>query len=289
MQAETENTAALMAGGGLVFPMFMAALGCDRVFEHHQAAIEAATKELSTWDEVRGIIIYGSVAHGFALENSDVDVKIVCTDDFFAAKEHMGNISYFDRGATQYEGGYVDGEFITPTHIEQIAADGSEPARFDFRDAIVTFDRLGGLEDLVRGAARYPVEQKRRKMIRFHAQFSAWKAYYYEALRRDNHYLAHLSALQFALYAGRLFLAYNETLFPGHKWFLQVLSGVAQKPAGLMRCLNTLVDQKRAEDVERLYNMVSGFTDWPRDPNQDRQFLWGVHKGRLEDFPFAAD
>lgn len=266
-----------------------AALGCDTVFEHHQAAIEAATKELSTWDEVLGVIIYGSVAHGFALENSDVDIKIVCTDDFFTAKEHMGNVSYFDRDATPYEGGYVDGEFITPMHIERIAADGSESARFDFQDAIVTFDRQGGLEDLVRGAARYPVVQKRRKMVRFYAQFSAWKAHYYEALRRDNHYLAHLSALQFALYAGRLFLAYNETLFPGHKWFLQVLSGVPQKPAGLMRCLNTLVDQKRAEDVERLYNMVSDFACWPHDSSQDRQFLWDVRMGRIEDFPFAAD
>lgn len=259
------------------------------VFEHHKAAMEAATKELSAWDEVLGVIIYGSVAHGFALENSDVDVKIVCTEDFFAAKEHTGNIGYFDRSATHYEGGYVDGEFTTWSRIEQIAAEGSEPSRFDFQDAIVTFDRLGGLEELTKRAARYPVEQKQKKMLRFYAQFSAWKMHYYEALRRDNRYLAHLAALQFALYAGRLFLAYNETLFPWHKWFLTVLASVPQKPAGLMRCMNVLIEQKRAEDIERLYNMVSNFTCWPRDFNQNQQLLRDIHTGRMDDFPFISD
>ncbi|MFT8888460.1 MAG: nucleotidyltransferase domain-containing protein [Ethanoligenens sp.] len=263
--------------------------GVIGVFEHHQAAIRAATKELSAWDEVLGVIIYGSVAHGFALENSDVDIKIVCTEAFFSAKERAGNIGYFDRGATHYEGGYVDGEFTTLARIERVAADGTEPARYDFQDAIVTFDRSGGLEKLARQAARYPVEQKHSKLLRFYAQFSAWKLHYYEALRRDNRYLAHLSALQFALYAGRLFLAHNETLFPWHKWFLQVLSSVPQKPAGLMRCMNTLIDQKRAEDIERLYNMVSDFTDWPRDLDQNQQLLRDIHTGRMEDFPFASD
>lgn len=259
------------------------------MFEHHRAAIAAVTKELSAWDDVIGVIIYGSVAHGFAMENSDVDVKIVCTDALFSAKEHAGDIGYFDRGATDYEGGFVDGEFTTIAHIKRVAAAGSEPARYDFQDAIVTFDRLGGLEDLVRQAARYPVEQKQKKMMRFYAQLSAWKLHYYEALRRDNRYLAHLSALQFALYAGRLFLAYNETLFPWHKWFLQVLSVVPQKPAGLMRCMNALIDQKRAEDIERLYNMVVEFTQWPHDSGQNRQLLRDIHTGRMEDVPFAVE
>lgn len=255
------------------------------MFEHHRAAIKAATKELSSWDEVLGVVIYGSVAHGFALENSDVDIQIVCTEDFFAAKAHTGNIGYFDRGATHYEGGYVDGEFTTVARIEKIAENGSEPARFDFQDAMVTFDRTGSLEELVRRAACYPMKQKKEKMLRFYAQFSAWKMHYYEALRRDNRYLAHLSALQFALYAGRLVLAYNETLFPWHKWFLKVLSDVPKKPAGLMRCMNMLIDQKRAEDIERLYNVVSDFTYWPRDFNQNQQLLRDIHTGRIEDFP----
>ncbi len=261
-------------------------MGCDRVFKHHRAAILAVTKQLSAWDGVDGILIYGSVAHGFALENSDLDVKIVCSDAFYAARARAGNTGYFDRSATDYEGGFVDGEFTTVSQIRRVAANGSEPARYDFKDAIVTFDRLGGLNELAHEAARYPVEQKMRKMMRFYAQFSAWKLHYYEALRRDSRYLAHLSALQFALYGGRLILAYNETLFPWHKWFLQVLSTVPKKPAGLMRCMNTLIDQKRAEDIERLYNLVTGFADWPHNAEENRYFLNEFEGGSSEEPPF---
>lgn len=259
------------------------------VFEHHQAAITAVTEEMSAREDVLGVLICGSVAHGFALENSDVDVKIVCTDALYGALAQAGNTDYFDRTATHYEGGYIDGEFISVDSIRQTAQNGSEPMRFDYQDAIVTLDRRGDLAGLAAQAACYPVEHKRENLTNFYGQFCAWKWYYYEALRRDNRYLAHLSALRFALFAGRLILAYNELLFPWHKWFLRVLADAPKQPAGLMRCMNTLIEQKRAEDVERLYNMVSDFTYWPRDKRSTRQILREVGRKGLDELPFAAD
>jgi len=36
------------------------------------------------------------------------------------------------------------------------------------------------------------------------------------------------------LYGGRALLAYNEMLFPFHKWFLRVLAEAEHKPEGIL-------------------------------------------------------
>lgn len=244
---------------------------------------------MSSREDVLGVLVCGSVAHGYAMESSDVDVKIVCTDALYQSLRDAGRTEYFDRTATHYEGGYIDGEYICMDTVRSVAQSGTEPMRYDYRDAIVALDKRGGLAGLAAQAARYPTERKQGNMRQFYGQFCAWKWYYYEALQRDNHYLAQLSALRFAHFGGRLLLAYNERLYPWHKWFLHELAAVPQKPAGLMRCVNTLVEQKRAEDVERLYNMVSDFAYWPRDKRTTRQMMREIGRSGLDGLPCAAD
>lgn len=41
------------------------------MYKHHIAAIETLTNKLKVRDEVLGVIIGGSIAHGFASEDSD--------------------------------------------------------------------------------------------------------------------------------------------------------------------------------------------------------------------------
>jgi hypothetical protein len=212
----------------------------------------------------------GSVAHGYAIDNSDVDIFIVYADSDYDARIKAGNISYFDTDSTDYEGGYIDGKATSADFIRKTALRGSEPARYAFKNALVTFDRAGGLDALVADAARYPTAHKNENIAKFYAQFQTWRWYYYEALKRGSRYLTETSVMKCAFFAGRLILAYNETLYPGHKWFMRELSAVKDKPDGLIGCINGTLEQKRAENVEKLYNLISGFTRWPDDG------LWSV-------------
>jgi hypothetical protein len=251
------------------------------MYTHHASAIAGATEKLKAQDEVLGVILGGSVAHGYAIENSDVDIMIVYSDEEYEKRLKSGDLSYFDTDSTDYEGGYIDGKATCDGLIKKVAEIGSEPARFAYKDGVVTFDRVGGLEDLVRAASSYPLAHKRENIEKFYAQFQTWRWYYYEALKRGNRYLIDVSVTNYVLFAGRLILAYNETLYPYHKWFMRVLDSVKNKPEGLLPCLNGTIEQKKAENIEKLYNMITKFAQWPSDKNWSVRFMLDCELGWL--------
>lgn len=232
------------------------------MYNHHKIAIETITNKLKARDEVLGVIIGGSVAHGFANEKSDIDLMIVLSDEGYEEARRTSNISYYETEATQYEEGYVDGKYTSAAFIKKVADFGSEPAKFAYKDAIVTYSSIPGLEQLVRDASGYPAERKIENMDKFYAQFEAWKWYYYEGLKKNNNYLIDFSLANYVLFAGRLVLTYNETLYPYHKWFLRVLDSVKNKPENLLTHIDSVLKKKDAESVEELYNSITGFHKW---------------------------
>jgi predicted nucleotidyltransferase len=242
------------------------------MYEHHKKAIETITNKLESRSEVLGVILGGSVAHGFANEKSDIDLMIVLSDQEYERAKKAANISYYETEATPYEEGYVDGKYTSAAFIKRVIESGSEPARFAYKDAIVTYSEIPGLEQLVKDAARYPVERKQENMVKFYAQFEAWKWYYYEGLKRSNEYLMDFSLPNYVLFAGRLILAYNETLYPYHKWFLKVLESVEQKPAGLLDQISGVLKKKDPESVEALYNSITSFHNWTASDKH-----WSTH------------
>jgi len=74
---------------------------------HHQKAIEAITRKMSAKPEVLGLIIGGSVAHGYAEAQSDIDIMIVVSDEDFDRAIRTREVGYFETESAPYEGGYV--------------------------------------------------------------------------------------------------------------------------------------------------------------------------------------
>ncbi|NLU42838.1 MAG: hypothetical protein GXX08_11625, partial [Firmicutes bacterium] len=102
-----------------------------------------------------------------------------------------------------------------------------------------------------------------------------------EAKKIRDAYLLSQAVSNYVLFAGRLILAHNEELYPFHKWFLRVLRGVANKPAGLMEQIDLVLTRREDDDVERLHEMITEFTDWGFDkrdwPNRflvDCELAW---------------
>lgn len=232
------------------------------MYNHHKLAIESITNKLKLKNEVLGVIIGGSVAHGFANEKSDIDLMIVLSDEDYKKALGSSNIGYSETESTPYEGGYVDGKYTSIEYIKKVAEFGSEPAKFAFKDAFVSYSKIYDLQQFVNAASRYPLERKNENIEKFYAQFEAWRWYYYEGLKRNNTYLIDLSVSNFVLFAGRLILAYNETLYPYHKWFLKVLESVKNKPDDLLIYINTVLENKTQESVEALYNSIINFNKW---------------------------
>ena len=72
----------------------------------------------------------------------------------------VGAITEVDRESPTTPDSYVDMKYTSIEFMRDVAARGSETARFAFADAIVAWSQIDGVEEAVRSAARYPIEQQ---------------------------------------------------------------------------------------------------------------------------------
>lgn len=79
------------------------------MYEHHKKAIKDITNKLKVKEEILGIIMGGSVAHGFASKESDIDIMIVLSDEDYKKSLEEKNMGYYEEEICPWDGGYVDG------------------------------------------------------------------------------------------------------------------------------------------------------------------------------------
>ena len=60
-----------------------------------------------------GVLVGGSIAHGFATATSDVDLLIVVSDAEWERRLAAGDTTELDRESATYEGGYVDCKYTS--------------------------------------------------------------------------------------------------------------------------------------------------------------------------------
>lgn len=94
----------------------------------------------------------------------------------------------------------------------------------------------------------------------------------------------------YTLFAGRLILAHNEELYPYHKWFIRVLGQVKDKPEGLIRQINLVLQHKDDRDIDTLYSMITEFRDWGCDKHEwANRFLLDTELSWMRDAASVAD
>jgi predicted nucleotidyltransferase len=248
------------------------------LYKHHQEAIAKITAKMQKNEDVLALIIAGSIAHGFAAADADVDIMIVVSQEEYERRYDEKKLVYFERESCNYEGGYIDGKYISVDYIKEVAQYGSEPEKFAFKDAYIAFSRIPGLEELIKEATRYPMEYKKARMSWFYAKFHEWYWFYEDGLKKKNPYLITTAIANMVLCGGRAILAYNELLFPYHKWFLRVLEGAAQKPDNLMSLIYRLLEERSPAAAAALVKAIDGFTDWGIKSTDWAQFVMGKNE-----------
>ncbi|HLO14216.1 MAG TPA: nucleotidyltransferase domain-containing protein [Anaerolineales bacterium] len=236
------------------------------MYPHHTQTIQNVKEYFQRDPEVLALLLSGSIAHGFQSPNSDVDIMIFLSEGAYQQRFQAGQLTFFTRDLCTYEGGYVDGKYLSRNFVKQVLDKGSEPARFAFEGSQVLFSRIDGFEADICKIVEYPVVEKAERIKRFYAQFEAWHWYCDEALAKRNQYLLRMSVSKLILFGGRLILAYNEMLYPYHKWFLKVLERAKDKPADLMTCIEILTESPTTENIEAFYEKVKIFQAWSDNP-----------------------
>ena len=201
------------------------------MYPHHSQTIQNVTEYFQRDPEVQALLLSGSIAHGFQSSTSDVDIMIFVSDEDHQKRYQSGQLHFFNMDLCTYEGGYVDGKYLSLSFVKQVLEKGSEPARFAFEGSRILLSRVPGFEEEVCRIPTYPIVEKAKRIKRFYAQFEAWHWYCGEALKQGNSYLLGTAVSKLILFAGRLILAHNEMLYPYHKWFLRVLENAPDKPA----------------------------------------------------------
>lgn len=232
------------------------------MYPHHDSTVRRTAEHFERAPGVLGLILGGSIAHGFCSEDSDVDVMIVVSDEEHAERLRRGDTCFFSRELCTYAAGYVDGKYISEGFLRAVAERGSEPARFAFKDARVLFCRNPSLPEQVLRAARYPSEDKAARIARFEAQVEAWRWYTSEAHKRRDVPLLRTAVSKLTLFSGRIVLAHNELLYPFHKWFVRVLAGAPHKPEGFLSLLEQLAASPTPQAAEELVARLKAFRGW---------------------------
>lgn len=230
--------------------------------DHHRRAIDRLADAYRDDSRFLGLIIGGSVAKGYARDDSDVDFLIIATDKAF--EEHRGARDLFinRRDLCDYDGGFVDGKIINLAFLEDVAEKGNEPSRAAFEGAFAAYSHVPDLDDLLQRIPVYPEGGHDERVKAFYCMAFIQHWLFHEAERHGNRYTLIRSASQLALFAARLILAHNRRLFPYHKWLPRVLESVLEKPADMMACFDALLDEPCGDKATALFEAVRDFQDW---------------------------
>jgi len=223
----------------------------------HARFIEEVTERFAADPAVEALLVGGSIAHGLARPDSDLDVLLVVSEEELARRTAAHQVTFTDPDAGDYEGGYLDGKYISRGFLAEVIERGSEPARWAFADAIVGFARAPELAELVRSAGAYPEAQRDEKLRAFlgHAMLMSW--FHREAAKRDDRYLAAYASSRVALFAGRAILAHNRMLYPFHKWFTTMLDRAPLRPPDLLEQIDGVLAEPTAARAEALTASVA--------------------------------
>lgn len=258
--------------------------------KHHQAAIDKFVACYQKDPALLAILLGGSLAHGFAGPNADIDLILVVEEAEYQKRKSERKLAFSLRDFCAYPDGYIDCKVVSLEQMRLVAARGSDPARYAYQDNIILFSRCAGLDRLLAEIGRFPVAEQARRRERFAAQLLAWKWYYSQAVEKANRYLLYLSVQKLVLFACRLVLNENRMLYPYHKWLLRVVAKAPAKPSAFEETVDRLLTAPAAELVEELCGQVLSFVgltekavDWPNQFLLDSEENWVNHEPPVDD------
>jgi len=233
---------------------------------HHDETLAAfVTIPREDW---LAVVLDGSVARGRERPDSDVDVTVVVTEKAFEQARAEDRVSYVDRDAATYEGGYVDVKVVTLALIAAGGERGDEPMRAAFLEARVAWARddaiRSELEQLLKAVVELDEAEWERRMASAIAVVRLQAGYFAkQAFVSGEEYLLRHATLHTVSAAGRALLAVNRILFQGHKYLFTTLAGLENIPDGFLDQARTVLADPTPERLDVLVKTVEDFHDWP--------------------------
>lgn len=233
------------------------------MYECHRLTIDRMAERYGADPGALALIVVGSVARGDPWEDSDIDAYLIVSDDEYARRRESGELGFSADVLCEPPCHEAGGTVVDKRFLLEAAAHGPEPTRFAFLKAIVAFSRLPKLDAVVRLIPVYQDGERREKMESFASQLPVHFSYLELGEYSDNAYILNETAVQIALFGGRLILAYNRMLYPNRKQFLRQLDLAPEKPAEMLALMDALLRRPSIANARAFYDAILGFADWP--------------------------
>ena len=234
--------------------------------KHHTEAIKnAQARLLENNPDILAIIIGGSIAKGIERDDSDIDLVVVLPDDHYRRRLAGNDVAFLWQDLCDYEGGYVEGRFVSRTFIKEAAERGSEPTRHSFTGAYPFYCTDQDIARLLPLIAVYPDGRYQEDMIAtFYAQLHLNRDFFWnEAKRRGDKYLQFRAATEIVLFGCRLILAHNRLLFACQKQLIEQTLNAPGTPDDLQQKIDCLLTEMTDQARDDFCNAVVDFVGCP--------------------------
>ena len=242
----------------------------DKMESHRQESIQKFLEIYKKDPNILAILLGGSIAHGFAQSDSDIDLLIVVDSGEYQKQKKSNKLTFSLKDICTYENGYIDCKVMDIDFLIKVSEYGSDPARYAFKDNIILFSKVNNLSDFLEKITSFPKDKKNEREKRFASRLLAWKWFYSEGVKKKNRYLVFLSLQKIVLFSSRIILNENELLYPFHKWMLEEVKTGTSKPNGYMDKVDELFESHTLDKVNKFCKEVLDFVkldenaiDWP--------------------------
>ena len=257
---------------------------------HHQESISKFLNLYTSDTSILAILLGGSIAHGFAKSDSDIDVTLIVDELEYTKRKRDNKLAFSLWDICTYPGGYIDCKVVSLDFLQKVKTKGSDPARYAYKDNIILFSRLENLDELLADIIKFPIQYKMIRRNRFAAQLLAWRWYYSEGVKKENSYLIYLAIQKLVLFSCRIILNENEMLFPYHKWMLQVTASANNKPKQFDEFIQKIMKHHTVDRVNQFCAQILQFwkieenaLDWPNYFLMDSELTWMEHEPPIDD------
>ncbi len=231
--------------------------------QHHEDTLAAYVELVRDRPETLGVVLVGSACRGTERPDSDIDVYLVVTDEAFAAADAEERLSYVNREAATYDGGYVDIKECCPSYLAAAVERGDEPTRASFVGSRVAYTTIADLEQTIASITNLGDAEWRQRETSFISQMRLYGRYFLgQGVKLGDPYLLHWAAVHAVNSASRALLAHGRILFRGAKYERTLLADLADLPEGFLDLSADLLEEPTVEKCKDLMALVEDFKDW---------------------------
>jgi predicted nucleotidyltransferase len=96
--------------------------------KHHQEAVDKFLSLYTKDETILGVLLGGSIAHGFSVYDSDIDLILIVNPDEYLKRKNQNKLAFSLWDICTYKNGYIDCKVADINFLYKIKERGSDPA-----------------------------------------------------------------------------------------------------------------------------------------------------------------